>query len=338
MADITRTTRVPGVIGALLIASVLIGGAYVIANPHSLPFHTKYVSAASAQEILQAYAKKDSDSDGLPDWEEALYGTNPNSSHSVSQTLTDSEAVAQGLVQPRFSSQVASTTSAIDPANIPGVVAGNDTVTAQFAQSLFSNYLTQRKDSTPPTQEEIATYVASAMQDFVAKHASQNSYTATQVKVAGTGATALTAYAGNVEDAFAANTIATTKSEVDYFADAVEKNDIAALPQVAAIGKAYAATAKDFIDVPVPAEAQKAHLDIANSLARLGEDITDMASLETDPLRAYLGLSQYQTDSQTLTTSFTELNTVFTADNVVIPSGKGSSVYKTAQMAAAPAK
>ncbi len=328
----------PGVIGALLIASVLIGGAYVIANPHSLSFHTKYANAASAQEVLQAYAKKDSDGDGLPDWEEALYGTDPNSSHSVSQTLTDSEAVAQGLVQPRFSSQATSSTSPTDSANIPGVVAGTDTVTAQFAQSLFSDYLSQRKDATPPTQEEITAYVASAMQDFVDKHASQNVYTAGQVKVTGTGGTTLTAYAGNVEDAFAANTIATTKSEVDYFADAVEKNDDEALTHVAAIGKAYTAIAKDFIDVPVPAEAQRAHLNIANSLARLGEDITDMAALKTDPLRAYLGLSQYQTDSQTLTTSFTELNTIFATDNVTIPSGRGSSVYKTAQMAAAPAK
>ncbi len=333
VATITRTTRVPGVIGALVLASVLIGGAYTLANPRWLPFRSNVANAASAQALLQNYAKQDSDGDGLPDWEESLYGTDPKNPHSVSPTLTDSEAVNQGLVQARFSSQSASSTPSINPADLPGTVAADNTVTSQFAQSLFSNYLSQANGSTP-SESDISTYVGSAMQDFVAKHASQDIYTTNQVKVSGSGADALTTYAAKAEQAFAANTIASDKSEVDYFSDAVEKNDTDALAHVAAIGKAYTAIATAFIQVPVPSEAQSTHLKIANALARIGQDITDMGALNTDPLRAYLGLSDYETDSHTLVSSFSDLNQVFMNDNVTITDGAGSSIYKTVQMAA----
>jgi hypothetical protein len=139
--------------------------------------------------------------------------------------------------------------------------------------------------------------------------------------VNGAGSDALVSYAGAVEAIFEAHTLNDSENEVDYFSDAVQKNDATALPKVAAIGSYYSALAPDLMQGQVPAEAQYAHLEMANSLARLGTDVTDMSTMNTDPLRAYLGLEAYQTDIASLSQSFGDMSKVFVNDRTTIQEG-----------------
>src|SRR3989344_3578766 len=80
-------------IGALIIGAGFIVVAFLSSHPVASP-----VSAESTAELLKAYAAKDTDGDGLPDWQEALYGTDPTNPRSVQASMTDAEAVAKGLV------------------------------------------------------------------------------------------------------------------------------------------------------------------------------------------------------------------------------------------------
>ena len=86
--------------GSVAIFLLLIVTAYGMSGP--LPFHTSTAGAESTHDLLVSYASKDTDNDGLPDWQESLYGTDPNNAHSVNATVTDGEAVTQGLVKARF--------------------------------------------------------------------------------------------------------------------------------------------------------------------------------------------------------------------------------------------
>ncbi|MGZ2907003.1 thrombospondin type 3 repeat-containing protein, partial [Pseudomonas aeruginosa] len=75
---------------------------------------------------------KDSDNDGLPDWEEALYGTDPHNAHSISPTLTDGQAVAEGLIKPQMSIASSSPQNILD--SIPGQLPADGSLTQQFSQ------------------------------------------------------------------------------------------------------------------------------------------------------------------------------------------------------------
>src|SRR3990167_5251431 len=95
MGQILQNWRV---ITAILFSAVLIVGAFVLARGIESP------SSAQASEetaLLHAIATKDSDSDGLPDWEEALYGTDPHNQDSFHLGMSDGEAVAKGLIVPK---------------------------------------------------------------------------------------------------------------------------------------------------------------------------------------------------------------------------------------------
>jgi hypothetical protein len=294
-----QAKRVPRILGALVVALMLILGAYFISNPNI--FTPKTANAESTQQLLEAFAQQKGP-DGRPLWEDELIAT---SSTTPTAGITDETD--------------ASTTNSDD--------AASNTLTDQFARNMFTQYMTQL-GTTQPSDQDIDTFAENAITTLAQNHSQQESYSLQEEKVAGTGPAALTSYAVTAEQAIAANTVATDESEIDYFSDAVEKNDLAALKQVAAIGQAYTGLSSALIQTSVPTEAQYAQLEIANASSRLGEDITDMSTLETDPLRAYLGLSAYQTDAPALAKGFNDMATVYQNEDVTIPEGApGYSFY-----------
>lgn len=312
----------------IIISSVLAVGCMVVAVLISgpLPFHLfGTANATSTHDLLVQYAAKDTDADGLPDWEEVLYGTDPNNAHTVEADVLDGEAVSKGLVKPKFAS---ATSTPIKVEDLPGTTAGENTVTDQFARALFGQYLAQA-GNTPPTPEQIASFVEKAVADLERSQQSADTFTAGQVKVSGAGSDALVTYAASIETVFAKNASSPEKSEVEYLADAVQKNDTAALTQVRKIGATYTTLAKGYVAESVPREAAVPHLAVANALARIGTDITDFGAMDKDPLRAYLGLARYQEDVPKLVAALTALHAVYQSEQVVVPEGTtGAFFYK----------
>jgi hypothetical protein len=324
MASISRKT---GIIGALVIAGVLIVGSVILSNGGFSFLDPSVANAASTQALLQALASREHD--GLPDWEAELYGLDPKNIHSFSPTITNAQAIAEGLVKPKFLIQTATSTDATSTDDdLPGITAAPGSLTEQFSQTLLTQYLQQSatdvQNGTTPSDSEVMTLAQSAMQTFALQQEHQDVYTLGQVQVGGTGPDAMKQYAVAAEAVFAANNPNaddTSESELDYFSDAVEKNDPTALVQVAKIAKSYSALGPALMKLQVPTEAQNAHLEIANAAARLGADITDLSMMNNDPLRAYLGLAQYQIDVVSIAKGFSDMGSVFSAENVSIPQG-----------------
>src|SRR5262245_15469456 len=103
------SVRTTSIIASLLIAGGMMAAAFWLSGP------ARTANALSTEEILAAYAVRDADADGLPDWQEALYGTDPANPHSIDASMTDAEAVAKGMVAPRFESEPAAAVSAEAP-------------------------------------------------------------------------------------------------------------------------------------------------------------------------------------------------------------------------------
>lgn len=307
-------------------ALALIVSAYVLSGPFS--FRPTSAEAATAEELLKSYASKDSDSDGLPDWEEALYGTDPANPQSFKVGIKDGDAVAQGLVKPKVTSAPLPSDQGKSSSASESDVADN-TITAQFSRNFFSEYLSAYGWGATLTDVQLASFTEKAVTKLVAAHPFVPKYSVSAVRVSGSGAAALKTYASQAEKAFAKNTIPSTKNELDYMDDAITRNDASGLVQVQKIGAAYTAIAKAYLQVPVPSEARVAHLKVVNAMVRLGEVITDMGTASTDPLRSLLGLTLYPESAGRLLDAFSELNAVFVADGVMLAEGQpGYSIYK----------
>lgn len=339
MGRILEQWRIPA---ATLFSVALVVGAYVLARSVEAP------SPAQASEelaLLSAIAAKDSDGDGLPDWEEALYGTDPRTTDTFSLGMNDGVAVAKGLIVPKAIADIEIATGT--PAGsrdigyaVAGITAPADgSLTDAFAKEFFSLYLAAKQGNGGGGLSETQ---AGALAGEMMNRAAQSLTPAADFKtmrditVSGTGTDAMRAYAVAVEDIFLKNTSSATTSELLYLHYAVENDDAAALARLGAIAKAYRDSAVGLAALAAPRELAAEHLALVNALARMSQIIGDFARVHTDPLTTMLALEQYVPAAQSLGAVFTDIGTAYRVAGVALRAGTpgASFVNLAADMAA----
>ncbi len=309
---------------ASVVAVLLVGTAYILSGPN--PFFTTRVDAKTSEELLKAYAAKDTDADGLPDWQEALYNTDPTNPESFKVGIKDGEAVAQGLLTP----QSLASKLPKDNGSFPGTTPAAGSLTEEFSKRFMAQYLSTR-GTKPPTQEEILTFVNSAVAELSATSTDPDAFTSSNVRVTTGGKDALTTYAAALEVAFANNTVAADKDALTYFEEAVNKSDKETFKQLKSISTAYKNIANAVIKVPVPPEAAGTHLAIANSLMHMSRTVGNMASMQEDPIRALVGIGAYDTHSKNMVAAFGQLSPIFKNAGVSFVEGQpGFFIARTA--------
>jgi hypothetical protein len=327
-------------VAATLFSLVLIAGVSGLARDLNAP-QSAHASPESA--LLQAIATKDSDGDGLTDWEEALYGTDPHRTDSLNLGMRDGEAVARGLVVPKA-------IAAIDIATAPHTISvpGLDPslpspptrgLTAAFAQHLYAAHRVAREakagqDLTPEEAAAIAQDAFRALSESVGP--APDFKTAKDIVVSGSGAEALRDYAERVEAVLKKNDTTTPKSELVYLQEVVEKSVDEPLMQIVAIAKSYRESAIGIAKLSVPEELSGEGLRLVNALARLGDITTNFAQVRVDPLATMLALAQYPGAILSLAETLIALNAVYTTAEVTFdPEAPGASfVHMIAHIAA----
>jgi len=323
MGSILRNWRITV---ATLFSIGLIISAYAIARGVSSP---PTVQASTETALLQAIATRDSDSDGLPDWEEGLYGTSPSNKDTFNLGMTDGMAVANGLVVPKAIANIpvasstpgaiVSTDSSLPPAPAEG------TLTAAFTQNFITRYFKAVNASVNGNLSEIA------MQNIAREtieELSQAIVLAPDFKskrnltVSGSGPEALKAFAISAETVFLTNKGNASASEIAYLKQAVEKGDDVALVHISAIAKLYRTTATGLSALTVPAELAQDYLSLINSLARLSEITEDFTRVNDDPLAAMLALKQYPQTIQSLGAAFINIGNIYKTNGVVLTKGE----------------
>lgn len=282
-------TRIFGIVGALILSGALVGGAYIFSGPN--PFTT--ANAASTDELLKSYTAKDTDNDGLPDWKEALYGTDPKNPMSFKAGVKDGDAVAQGLIKPRFSSAVASSTP-LDASNIPGPTAAPGSFTDQFSQQFFTEYM-QVGGGQPLTADQTNAIVADLIRQFTEKTGSlyASSYTASDVHVSADAT--ISSYAGAVEQATIANDVPREQSDpVNLMQAYLGSSDQSAKKKLLGLSDSYAKIARDLAVINVPPQLAEQHLGLMRSFDGLAKATKGVTNYENDPLSVLGAIGIYQ--------------------------------------------
>ncbi|MFA5942380.1 MAG: hypothetical protein WC798_01790 [Candidatus Paceibacterota bacterium] len=328
MGRILEHWRIPA---AVLFSAMLIVGAYLFARGIGSP-STAEASAESA--LLKAIATKDSDADGLPDWEEALYGSDPRTIDSFNLGMTDGEAVARGLVVPKAIANIKVATSTASGAFIaddslpPAPAEG--TITAAFAKNFFTLYLAakQANGGADLSEAEITDISDRALSSLSSSVTATPDFKSTSdLKISGSGADALRAFAVSAEAILLKNTSSATTSEINYLRYAVEGDDAVALSHIISIAKAYRNSAAGLSVLSVPAELAADDLALINAMARVSEITTDFARVETDPMATMLALQQYPQAVLALGTAFINIGRIYATASITLPAGSPGASF-----------
>lgn len=324
------STKAGSITIALAFAVIVITGAWFLSKPGG----ASLANAESTEALLKSYAIQDTDGDGLPDWEESLYGTDPKKADTDGDGVNDAQAVKEGLVKLSLSAEVPAAPGPDLAADIPGTTAASTTLTDQFSQVFFNNYIQSRGDSVP-TQEEMQTFVENAVTSLEQSRQRPDAYTASDLKVSGQGADALKAYAAAAEQAFIANDSHLPYGEMTYLSDAVLKNDSSAFTAIEKLSASYGSMARAIAAIPTPSDLAEGDLALINSLAHLSDTLTDLGAVEADPVRGMLGLAEYQTDSQAFTDSIVALGAIYAKNGISVSEGtSGAHFIQTVEAAA----
>lgn len=321
MAGTSRNWRVPA---ALVIAAALVVGAYVLGSQTA---STPVAEASTETALLQTIATRDSNGDGLPDWEKALYGIPVDSTTTdyFHLGMTDGEAVARGLIVPKAIADVplATSTGVVTTSPDAPAPAASGSLTDTFAKNFFTAYLAmkQANGDAALTQAQMSTLEQQTLNNLsVSIVPAPDFKTMSDLTVSGSGSTALETFAVAAENVMRVHTVQLPKSELQYLQDALDGNTTA-IGHISQIAKAYRDIATGFAALSMPKEVASDMLALINSMARIGEVATDFTRFKTDPIASMLALEQYPTAVRTMAHAFQDISAVYATAGVTLAPG-----------------
>jgi hypothetical protein len=237
---------------------------------------------------IEDLINRDTDGDGVPDWEEGLYGLDPTKSETT-PGIPDSVALAT-LKTEWGSGEYATSRFTEDEENL--------TETDKFSRELFATIasLSQGEDIDQITIDALGV----ALAEQIKNSTPQKIYALTDIKIAKEeGAPAMQKYSEALTAIYEKHSTAQGVAEVleKLVADEDNMSVLRELdPMIAQIGKIV----NELLKLEAPRSVSLLHLDLINVSQRLMENISGMKLMENDPILAIGAVGQYWENSLAL--------------------------------------
>lgn len=246
---------------------------------------------------------KDTDGDGIPDWEETLYGLDPAKRETTPGTPDIS-------VINKLRTENSDTGSSGSGQNIE-----NLTETDKFSRELFSTVATLNQTGT--INQSTAEQIGNSLTDKIINSPQRKTYTLSDIKTTNDNSvTAIKKYVSAVDnlDSNLKKKYPTTETTIDILKKFIidENNvDVGALKELDPIIKQEREGIDGMLKIIVPSDLAQVHLDIINTTERLMENQLDLQLFDTDPIIAMAGMSKYEKNMDLYGTAFAAyINTI----------------------------
>ncbi|HEV7702349.1 MAG TPA: hypothetical protein VGO63_02820 [Candidatus Paceibacterota bacterium] len=245
----------------------------------------------NGNEQVADLVERDTDEDGVSDWQESLYGTDPTKKDTNDDGVPDNIEIARRQGQTAQNGEL--------NLNIQGDE-GALTQTDQFSRELFSTVaaLNQAGGVDQSTVDTLTDSLMGKIQNPQAKKI----FVYTDMKVIQDDSKqAVKNYNDTLNKIYAKYPI---KYTVTYILQKliIDENDIdeTVLPQLDPIIKQMNNIIRDMSQVNVPPSLAYLHLNMLNALEKLSENVSDIRVYDTDVIVAMSGISQYETNADAL--------------------------------------
>lgn len=249
-----------------------------------------FASALTTDELLRAYIEQDTDQDGLPDWQEEVYGTDPANAESVEKGMTDKEAVADGLVTPPFVSEKAPDPNA--KLDVPIDDPAPKSLTKRFSEQFIQAYLAAGGGKNV-SEEEQAAIINRLIEIFAQESEAEfaSSYTKISLKM-GSSADDM-AYVEQVENLLY-ELLPKENSDMPALANAlIEKGDAKAGKRLSELSYIYGTVTAQLLRISVPPQLTDSHLLLVRAYDSVSRAGAVLANYEADPISALGALSVF---------------------------------------------
>jgi len=271
----------------------------------------------------------DSDGDGLADWEEVLWKTNPNSADTDGDGTPDKteidnnrnpsvagpdDTLADHPVFPSYTKQIRRSTS----------------TTKRMARRLAADYQEVRERGIPLTPEIQQALVSSSYREMRESLPKAQIYTLDVISTHSNASNAaLRTYGYDTARLINNNTRPNAGNEYVSFLLALEENDMSHLNDMREVVAGYRDIRDALLNLTVPKTAAGEHLHLINSVHAVAHIVNSMSDIDTDPARGIAAYSRYRAAIERLTRSFDQLNALFEDNNIHYANHEAPAMFST---------
>jgi len=266
---------------------------------------------------------KDTDQDGLKDWEEALWKTNPKNPDTDGDGTGDGNEVRAGR-----NPLVKGPKDVLATAAAPKITgADNRTTTQKIAEDIFGNYLTLKQSGVTLDSQQSGAIVNAALKG-VSTYSAAKKYILTDIHISrDESPAALRTYGNALGDIINKYGKPNVDNELIIVQNALQTNDSKKLSDLKIILDSYKKVIDALAKVSTPASAASAHLSLLNSASSVSATIAAMQSLFSDPIVALAGLRDYQTQAGNLAVALDTLNIYFENRRISFASSEPAATF-----------
>jgi hypothetical protein len=240
----------------------------------------------------------DLDKDGLPDWEELLWGTNKNLSDTDGDGTNDGDEVVAGRNPAKrgpddksddrkvtLPSTFSINTSAILESSLTSET-GEETVSSKVVKEVVTSYALLKGGESGIENNSVS------ILDFVSQVKFEDvppKYSLSDFKIVENSTSTVKTYGSNVVTLSAyppSNTL-------ELFNKAVLENNTKAGSELIKNANIFRVASESFAKLPVPKELESFNLQSTNNWNGMSVGVTELASYKEDPFKAILGLRKY---------------------------------------------
>lgn len=282
-----------GITAALILSSAVIVAAIVVVT--ETPIRVEPVSASPTNDIAESVAETDSDGDGLFDWEEELWGTDPR------KVDTDGDGVLDGdQVRARAQAQ-------LDDGDLGLPASAPETYTESFAREFFGSYLELRSAGIDPTTQSAIGELFRTLPVYLTPKVGQG-VTRAELTITENTPEAFRTYFANLEEIILTPTPeGLEEGELVIFERALRLEDEGELEKLLRISESYSATEKMLVVLPVPDALVSEHRKLIRGVQTIGLQIAQFAEAYKDPIATIAALEAYQSGAGQMGESFVGL-------------------------------
>jgi hypothetical protein len=257
------------VVCASLVTIALIAGSYF--GSHSI-FSKKNANLVEANGTIKDLLTQDSNINGIPDWEESLWGVDPKGDGPTNKKIVE-EKKAQANITP------------IDP-NTPS------NQTDKFSQALLSTILALNQSGELNTAS-LAKLSESISEDIDLKRANPTQYSLSDMALVPSTTKSRASYKKSLEDILDLYADLELGSELGLIYQGASPGGQDALNKLIPYAEAYAEISQKMLKLKTPDDIGEIALDIVNTSHVMSVAIPKIITLYTDALSGMVGINDY---------------------------------------------
>jgi len=277
--------------------------SYTSTNQNS---DTLVVATSSTFDANSAAAQIDSDHDGLPDWEEALYGTDPHNPDTDGDGTPDGKEIALGR-----NPLVKGPNDFINPkSNTATSTASTEKLTSTdvFARDFFAKYAQLNQSGVAITSDNANQIVSDYLKTAPLPAIDAKQYTLNDIPLIDSSMTNMRNYQTEYIAVFTKYWPTDPKNNEMYILQqAFANNNPTAINGLTSIISIYQNALNADLSLAVPKLAAAGHLNVVNALSTYIKTLQMIRNSFTDPISGYVALNVFPTNQSNLVFSMANL-------------------------------